>query len=184
MLYLYQGIVHVTPGLQVESVWRNLVSTFTEDWKIARIGTYVYFAYTKKDNHYWRIPPDERKERIFSYYSIGEDWEDIKDYKALEGLVEVQRFIEFYMEHTLTDNDRNEDAFRRKAEQLRKTLLENDNYEEDEKISKALKAASQLAEEYSMKAQLEAGKEQGEGCPLYLFEIPEGKKDPHLKLKL
>lgn len=184
MFYLYQGYVHITPAGQQEKTWKDVCQRFKRDWQQARIATYIFFVYTKKDNHYWRVPPLERKERVWEAYNFGEKWPNIEKYSDLEAVEEVAALISFYSSISLSDNDLNEMAFRLKAEKLRKKLLDNDDVDEDEKIAKALATATKLAQEYNLKAELEAGNDNSEGCPHYLFEVPENKKDPHLKLKL
>lgn len=184
MFYLYQGYIHVTPGGQTVKQFIDLKMEFSKEDQLAEICAYIFHVFTKKDNPYWGLPPKERRTMVLSQYSLFENWVKFPSYVEVESHPTVKALIDFYVSIVLTDNDRNEEAFRTKAEHWRQMLLDNKKPDDEETYFKALTNATKMAEEYAVKSLIEAGNEAADGHPLYLFEIPENKKDHHLRLKM
>jgi hypothetical protein len=181
MFYLFSGEVHVTPAGQTVPEFKKLKEEFVKEWKLGQVVTFIYFVYTKKDNPYWGLPPNERKEQVTANYLLFKDWTDWKTIEKNEAVIDM---IAFWKKIQLTDNDLNVDMFRAKAEHWRKKMMDMDNSPEIElQYAKALETATKLAEEFKIKAELESGDADQEGTYLYLFEIPENKKPFHARMK-
>lgn len=182
MFYLFHGEVHVTPAGQEVPEYKAVKMAYPKEWKFAHVITYIYFVFTKKDNPFWNLPPQERRDQVVGNYNLFDKW---TNWKEIEKDETVQELISFYKRIQLTDNDLNVEMFRAKAEHWRKMLMNMDNSPEEElAFAKALETATRLAEEFKIKAELEVGDGDSEGVALYLFEIPEDKKPFHARMKL
>ncbi len=182
MFYVYQGEVWVTPVGQTVPEYQAVRADFVKEKQLAHVITYIYFTCTKKDNPYWGLPPKERRSQVVGNYKLF-DW-DIT-YEKVEQYESVQKLIAFYKRCNLTENELNEEAFRAKTEYWRTKLMNMSNKpDEEEQFAKALAVATKLAQEFKLKAELDEGIGDVEGCPLYLFEIPEDKKPHHQRMKL
>lgn len=182
MFYLYQGEVYVTPAGQSVPEYNELRSEYFKDYKLAQIVTYIYFVYTKKDNPYWGLPPNERKEQVVANYKLFDEWSSWQEVEKNEATINM---IDFWKKIQLTENDLNVDMFRAKCEHWRKKLMNMENTPEDElAYAKALETSTKLAEEFKIKAELETGEADQDGTFLYLFEIPENKKPHHARMKI
>lgn len=182
MFYLYMGEVYVTPAGQTVPEYVAVKAEFPKEVKLAQVITYIYFVYTKKDNPYWHLPPVERREQVTANYGLFADW---SNWKNIEKNEQVINLIDFYKKIQLSENDRNVDMFKAKAEHWRKMLMNLENTPEEElQIAKALETATRLSEEFKLKAEMEIGDDEQEGLALYLFEIPENKKPYHARMKI
>ena len=157
-----------------------------DEQELAEALTYCYYVYTKIDvvankrNMYWQFPIYERKTRVCEQYDLfGRNFLKVEEDDAF------QKFLSFYKDLMLTDNDRNYEAFRAKAEHWRSQLANLDNSPKDElDIAKALQTSSELAEDYKVKSELEVQDQQQKMAGLYLFEVPEDSKPHDLRLKV
>jgi len=182
MFYIYMGEVWVTPAGQEVPEYKEVRAAFgAKEKQLAHVITYIYYTCTKKDNPYWGLPPKERKTQVVGNYKLF-DW---TSFDKIENEESVRNLIAFYKRINLTENELNEEAFRAKTEYWRTKLMNMDNSpDEEESFSKALAVATKLAQEFKLKAELDEGMGDVEGCPLYLFEIPEDKKPHHQRMKL
>ena len=177
MMYVYQGDVWLTPAGQTVKEYLKLCEHYDER-EVHQRMIYIYYLYTKEDNPYFRIPPHERRNEVCRQYDLfGGNWVKVENCPYFKNVAK------FYEGCIWSDNDRNREAARAKAEHWRGQLMNIENTpEEDEKIAKALQIATKLADDYAAKALMEGDDMNDTIIPLYLFEVPEDQKPHHLKL--
>ena len=178
MLYLYQGSVWITDGGQATDVYKMMCEKYEEEESFQRM-TYCFYVHNK-ESPFYKLPPKERRDMVCDQYNLFKGkWAKVEKEKV------YKTFESFYVNLIKSDNDRNEEVFRAKAEHWRTMLSDIKNTpDEDEAYSKALANATKLAEEYHIKSMMEDGNLDEDGVALYLFEIPEDKKPYHLRLTI
>lgn len=177
MLYLLRGEIYITPIAQQTKVYKDLKKSLADKAMVETIF-YIFFMYTRKDNHYFaRYSIDERREIVCSEYGLdfGEDIpEDNKQVKA---------FIDYYIDVQLTVSEKTIEVLKQKANHWRTLLYSESDPKAFKEIADALDHTNKLITEYELAAQKERNEDVATPG-LYLFEVPENHKQPHQKYKL
>lgn len=189
---MHEGELCVTPVGETVPEYLEMKKRLERGRKTNKIFVdmcyFLFFVYHKEDalgnrNLYYSYPIQERKKVIVEKYNLFPGKTKLSD---LEQLPEVKAFKEFYIKCNYTEAERTKEAMRAKIDHWRKMYEKMDNSpDEDKEYSDSLQTAQKLFNEYEKKVLLEEkGEKEGmDGCPLYLFEIPESQKPMHIRLK-
>jgi len=196
MFYLYKGDVCVTPVGETVKEYISLRDYCKDDNLFVDICKYIFFVYHKTDtlgnkNIFNAYPIRERREIVVDKYDLFKNVKKPgKKTKFTVSLVYTEKacveFLNFYKKVCYTESERSLDKFREKIDHWREKYSKVSNSaEEDLEYAKALTLAEKHYKEYETKVLLETSTEQEavEGCPLYLFEIPENQKPMHIQLQ-
>lgn len=200
MFYLYKGNVCVTPVGRTIPEYKELKTWCRKSNEGKRlfvdICTYIFFVYHKVDslgnkNAFNPYPIDERREVVCEKYDLFNKTKKPGTnsrfyYKNVYTEKACINFLNFYKKACYTEIERTRDAFREKIAYWRdKYAYKENTADEDKEYATALTLAEKHFEEYETKALLETSTdEEGvEGCPLFLFEIPENQKPMHIQLQ-
>ena len=200
MFYLYKSKVCVTPVGETIKEYQDLKQYCGNKENGQRlfvdICRYIFFVYHKIDslgnkNAYNPYPINERREVVVEKYDLFDklklpstNRKFSKKYIYTEKV--IAQFLEFYKKICYTESERTLDAFREKIAYWRdKYAVVTNTADDDKEFAMALALAEKHYKEYETKVLLETSTEQEgiEGCPLYLFEIPENHKPIHIQLQ-
>lgn len=197
MFYLYKGEVCITPVGKTVKEYTDLVSYCDKQENLLiDICKYIYFVYHKTDtlgnkNIFNAYPIKERRDIVVGKYDLFKNAKipGKKSKFTFENIYTEKvciDFLSFYKQVCYTESERSLDTFREKIVHWREQYSKVTNSaEEDLEYAKALTLAEKHYKEYETKVLLESSTEQEtvEGCPLYLFEIPENQKPMHIQLQ-
>ncbi len=200
MFYLYKGSVCVTPVGRTIPQYKELKlwcrKSDAGKKLFSDICMYIFFVYHKVDslgnkNAFNPYPINERREVVCEKYELFKKTKKPGTnsrfyYKNVYTETPCMKFLEFYKSACYTEAERTLDAFREKISYWRdKYAIVSNSADDDKEFAMALALAEKHYKEYETKVLLETSTdEEGvEGCPLFLFEIPENQKPMHIQLQ-
>ena len=191
MFYFYEGELCVTPVGKTVPEYQTMKKRLLKGRKTDKLFVdtcyFLFFVYHKVDalgnkNVYYTYPLHERKAVVIEKYELFKK----QNVEEIEDIKEVEAFTKFYIKANYTENERTQETMRAKIDHWRRKYEQIENTpDEDKSFSESMTIAQKLYNEYEKRVLLEEkGEEEGsDGCPLYLFEIPESQKPMHVRLK-
>lgn len=180
MLYLYQGDIYITPMGEQTKQYKDLYKEH-KGKLFDELMFFIFYVYSKVDNHYFaQYDVLERQRVVREEFGI---LSDDKKYDKIKMSGSYLSFIDYYQDIQLSENEKIAEAFRTKISYWRNMLLENHDPDTEKSLGESLKRSMDLYNEYRNAAEREVDEDDSEAS-LYLFEIPENHKKPHLKFSL
>ena len=185
-MYIVTGDeLHVSDKATLLPTYQAVRSVLTEQ-QLIDLNVYVFFVYTTRgkaalDNPFKLL---EFNDRVITVCNELKVFTTEKSKKLLEKEA-VKAFINLYASTQISPTDKELVDIRATHASWVQQLMECKDPKNVTNIVQALRAVKDLMDDCEKRVSLEGTDLLNiEGCPMYLFEMPEINKPPHLKIRL